>query len=262
VTSTTDLCRTSQSVAPHAPQVTESDRADPSSGPRRRPVPPSPAGSSRTSTRKRSSTSTSSRILRSSSEADLRGKRIGTPVASVALLRQPRARTVSHLSHIWRAPNHYLRDRIRRTDGDLAAVLADPVLRMSVTDMQTRYLALDPVSTDRMRLPVSVPAQLLGQSQYELTSLLVRSVLVHRAMLRLLTPAAGQRPPRRQLALEPAQAVTRRAGHGGRAEPGRHRSVPTCAGVGLGPDPAALGGLGRQAGAGGSGGVVARRGRL
>jgi hypothetical protein len=141
--------------------------------------------------------------LRSATEADVLGKslyrghfgtelpeRLATPVTSLVLLREPRARTVSHLSHIWRAPDHYLHDRIHRTGGDLAAVLADPVLRMSVTDMQARYLAVDPAGTERMRLPVSVPAALLGQAQYELTPLPDRRVLRRRAVRRLLTSSA------------------------------------------------------------------------
>ena len=137
--------------------------------------------------------------LRSAGDPGVRGKqlfrghfgaelpqRLPTPVTSLVLLREPRARTVSHLSHIWRAPDHYLHERIRGTRGDLRAVFADDVLRTSVTDMQARYLALDPVGTERMRLPVTVPAAQLGQAQYELTPLPAPQLTARRAWRQLL----------------------------------------------------------------------------
>lgn len=111
--------------------------------------------------------------------------RLGAGFPIVTLLREPGARTVSHLAHIWRAPDHYLHQRIQATDGQLCAVLADPVLRMSVSDMQARYLALDPTRTHRVQLPVTVPVDMLGQAQYELCPLPARRVLVNRAVRRL-----------------------------------------------------------------------------
>jgi hypothetical protein len=137
--------------------------------------------------------------LRSTSDADVRSKLLyrghfgaelpqllNRPVTCLTLLREPRARALSHLNHIWRAPDHYLHERIRRSGSDLAAVLADPVVRLAVTDMQARYLAVDPAGSERLRVPVSVPSALLGQVQYELMPLPPRSVLARRAMLRLL----------------------------------------------------------------------------
>jgi hypothetical protein len=112
------------------------------------------------------------------------------PLTCVTLLREPRARTVSHLSHIWRAPDHYLHARVRKIGRDLAAVAADPVVRLAVTDMQARYLAVDPVGTERHRPPVAVPAGLLGQAQFELTPLPAASVLRRRARARLRRMAA------------------------------------------------------------------------
>jgi hypothetical protein len=136
--------------------------------------------------------------LRGCSDSDLGGKllfrghfgrelprRLPAGIPTVTLLREPRARTVSHLAHIWRAPDHYLHQRIHLTGGQLAAVLADPVLRMSVSDMQARYLALDPTGTHRTQLPVSVPAHLLGQAQYELAPLPSATMLSNRAVRRL-----------------------------------------------------------------------------
>ena len=137
--------------------------------------------------------------LRSAADSDVCGKqlfrghfgaelpqRLAAPVTSLVLLREPRARTVSHLSHIWRAPDHYLHERIQGTRGDLRAVFADEVLRTSVTDMQARYLAVDPVGTERSRPPVTVPAALLGQVQYELAPLPAPQVVARRAWRRLM----------------------------------------------------------------------------
>jgi hypothetical protein len=117
-------------------------------------------------------------------------RRLSAPVAAVTLLREPRARTLSHLAHIWREPNHYLHRRIRQSEGDLRAVLADPLLRLAVTDVQARYLAVDPRRTLNVGLPLPVREELAAQAQFELASLPQRARLVTAAVARLSRLAA------------------------------------------------------------------------
>lgn len=111
---------------------------------------------------------------------------LGAPVGSITLLRAPRARTLSHLNHIWRDPGHYLHDRLRRRGPSLAAALNDPVLRRAVSDVQARYLAVDPSQTRAAILPIPVPEHLYAQAQFELAQPPSTLVLVRNAVLRLL----------------------------------------------------------------------------
>lgn len=141
--------------------------------------------------------------LRATEDGDVRGRllyrghlgselprRAAQPLSSLTLLRDPRARTLSHLGHIWREPNHYLHERLRGVGSDLAAVLTDPVLRRSVSNVQARYLAVDPASTDGRPLPLPVPAALLQQAQFELAPLPAHGALISRALIALLRMGA------------------------------------------------------------------------
>lgn len=112
--------------------------------------------------------------------------RVGAPLTTVTLLREPRARTLSHLGHIWREPPHYLHERLRSAGTDLRAVLADPVLRLAVSDVQARFLALAPSTTVRSPLPLAVPESLVEQARYELAPLPPVRVLLGRGVRRLL----------------------------------------------------------------------------
>lgn len=111
--------------------------------------------------------------------------RLGVPADTVTVLREPRARTLSHLAHIWREEPHYLHDRLRARGTDLPTVLADPLLRRAVSDVQTRYLALPPGPTATATLPVPVEQRFAGQARYELAALPGHRLLAARAVRRL-----------------------------------------------------------------------------
>lgn len=110
---------------------------------------------------------------------------------TLTVLREPRARTISHLNHIWRAPDHYLHDRLRHLGHDLRAVLRDPVLRLAVSDVQARYLALDPQRTVNAALPLPVPVALQGQARFEFARLPPRATLASRAVATLFFRLSG-----------------------------------------------------------------------
>ncbi|MCZ2838602.1 hypothetical protein [Modestobacter sp. VKM Ac-2985] len=125
------------------------------------------------------------RLLYRGHLADELSRRLAGPTVDITLLRNPRARTVSHLCHIWRAPEHYLHDRLHRIGNDLAAVVQDPVLRLALTDVQARYLATSTADTRDTRLPEEATGFFLAQARYELAALPSKPVLVHRATQRL-----------------------------------------------------------------------------
>lgn len=110
---------------------------------------------------------------------------------TLTVLREPRARTISHLNHIWRAPDHYLHERLQRLGPDLSTVLRDPLLRFAVTDVQARYLALDPKRTLHVDLPLPVPVALQGQARFEFAHLPPRATLVSRAVAALFFRLSG-----------------------------------------------------------------------
>jgi hypothetical protein len=111
-------------------------------------------------------------------------RRLGGALTSVTLLREPRARTLSHLAHIHREERHYLHERLTTTGSDLHNVIADPVLRLALRDVQARYLATDPAATTAPP-PLAVPATHYRQAQYELAPLPSNPVLLSRALFRL-----------------------------------------------------------------------------
>ncbi len=61
---------------------------------------------------------------------------------TITVLREPVARTMSHLAHVARDSGHPLHDRVRSHDGNIDAALQDLVVRRMVGDFQARYLAL------------------------------------------------------------------------------------------------------------------------
>ena len=77
------------------------------------------------------------------------------PPLTVTILREPRARTLSHLAHVWREPNHYLHERLRERPTVLQA-LADPLLRVAMTDVQARFLGTDPLPFRQSHPPLDV----------------------------------------------------------------------------------------------------------
>jgi hypothetical protein len=117
-------------------------------------------------------------------------RRLNVPPIGVTLLREPRARTTSHLGHIWRETGHYLHERIHDLGGDLRTVLSDPVLRTALTDVQSRYLAVEPRATAGTDVPLAVPGELAEQARFELAPLPRRAVLLRRATRRLLRMSA------------------------------------------------------------------------
>jgi hypothetical protein len=112
-------------------------------------------------------------------------KRIGRTLTCVTLLREPRARTLSHLAHIHRESGHYLHERLVDKGTDLADLAADPVLRLALTDVQARYLAVDPALT-AAPAPIPVRTELYRQAQYELSPLPPTFALLRRALVRLV----------------------------------------------------------------------------
>lgn len=117
-------------------------------------------------------------------------RRLRGDVETVTLLREPLARTVSHLNHIWREQHHYLHERLQEHGRDLQAVLKDPLLRLAVCDVQARYLALSPRDTATARLTVLAEEHLREQARYELAPLPRRHVLIPRATGRLHSMSA------------------------------------------------------------------------
>lgn len=112
-------------------------------------------------------------------------ERLGGPVDTVTVIREPRARTLSHLAHIWREEPHYLHERLRACGPDLRTVLADPVLRRAVEDVQARYLGVRPDPADTTPPLVPVGPHLADQARYELAALPGRRRLAARAVLQL-----------------------------------------------------------------------------
>lgn len=140
--------------------------------------------------------------LRASTEEEVQGRRlyrghlgselparVQDRVDSITLVREPRARTLSHLTHIWRDPTHYLHARLRNRGADLRTALEDSVLRTAVTDVQSRFFALRPERTTTT-LPLPVPEDLREQASYELAPLPRPALLAGRALLRLSRMAA------------------------------------------------------------------------
>lgn len=94
-------------------------------------------------------------MLQSAAAAELRGKRlfrghfadaplqlVSRRLTTITVLREPIARSLSHLAHVERAADHPQHDRARSYDGDVDGLLSDPVLRRMLQDFQCRYLAL------------------------------------------------------------------------------------------------------------------------
>lgn len=112
--------------------------------------------------------------------------RFGGRLTTVTLLREPRARTVSHMAHIWREEGHYLHATLRRCGPSLIGALSDPLLRRALSNVQSRYLALNPAATAAQDPHLQVPQHLRGQARFELAPLPQDALLSARAIWRLL----------------------------------------------------------------------------
>lgn len=72
----------------------------------------------------------------------------------ITVVREPLARSLSHINHVRRAPDHPLHERAKGLD--VVEYCADPTLRTTIADFQARYLAslqfsrilLDPGAVD------------------------------------------------------------------------------------------------------------------
>jgi hypothetical protein len=141
-------------------------------------------------------------LLQSAAGAELRDKRlfrghfVDAPLqlvrprlTTITLLREPVARSLSHLAHVERAPDHPQHDRVRSYGGDVDGLLSDPVLRRMLQDFQCRYLALhhvperEPEDAAAWVVPPSSP--LRAMMAFEMAPLPRRRALVVRALARL-----------------------------------------------------------------------------
>jgi hypothetical protein len=141
-------------------------------------------------------------LLQSAAAAELRDRRlfrghfvdaplqlVSPRLTTITVLREPVARSLSHLAHVERAADHPQHDRVRSYDGNVDALLADPVLRRMLQDFQCRYLALhhvperEPEDAAAWVVPPSSP--LRAVMAFEMAPLPRRRALVARALARL-----------------------------------------------------------------------------
>lgn len=122
----------------------------------------------------------------------MRGHYADAPIAllpvrplTFTVLREPLARTMSHLAHVDRDPSHPLHERVRHYDGDVDGVLRDRVLCRMLMDFQARYLAVPhrppvPPEDDAYRV-VNADHPLASQMGFEFAPLPPRRTLVRDA---------------------------------------------------------------------------------
>lgn len=111
--------------------------------------------------------------------------RLGGDVDVVTVLREPRARTVSHIAHIRRDPFHYLHERSME-HATLESLLADSVIRLALTDFQARYLGVaDPFAAVAEDNPFEDDHALAPQIRFELSPLPPADQLYRSAAARL-----------------------------------------------------------------------------
>jgi hypothetical protein len=110
-------------------------------------------------------------------------------LTTITVLREPIARSLSHIAHVERASEHPLHGRVRSYDGDLDRLLSDRVLRRMLQDFQCRYLALHHVPErepeDAAAWVVAPASPLRAMMAFEMAPLPRRRVLVLRALYRL-----------------------------------------------------------------------------
>jgi hypothetical protein len=141
-------------------------------------------------------------LLRSAAAAELRDKRlfrghfvdaplqlVSSRLTTITVLREPVARSLSHLAHVERAADHPQHDRLRSYGGDVDALLGDPVLRRMLQDFQCRYLALHHVPErepeDDAAWVVPPASPLRAVMAFEMAPLPRRRTLVVRALAQL-----------------------------------------------------------------------------
>jgi hypothetical protein len=110
---------------------------------------------------------------------------------TVTALREPVARSLSHLEQVLRSSDHPQHDRLRAHRGDIDAVLADPVLRRMLQDFQCRYLGVhhvpDRLPEDEIAWSVPPDSPLRVLMAFEMSPLPDRRRLLLRALRRLAT---------------------------------------------------------------------------
>jgi hypothetical protein len=141
-------------------------------------------------------------LLRDAAQATLHGKRlfrghfadapldlIAPCLTTVTVLREPVARSLSHLEHVARDLHHPQHERVRSYGGELDAVLADPVLRRMLQDLQCRYLGVHHVPElppeDETAWSVPAGSPLRSMMAFEMSPLPDRRRLLVRALRRL-----------------------------------------------------------------------------
>jgi hypothetical protein len=141
-------------------------------------------------------------LLRDAAAAGLHGKRlfrghfVDAPLELVSprpttltVLREPVARSLSHLEHVARDPHHPQHERVRSHRGELDSALADPVLRRMLQDFQCRYLGVNHVPErppeDETAWSVPPGSPLRALMAFEMSPLPDRRRLLLRALRRL-----------------------------------------------------------------------------
>lgn len=111
---------------------------------------------------------------------------VGTRLTTLTVLREPVARTLSHIAHVARAEDHPLHERVVAHGGHLDAVLRDPLVRRMVQDVQCRYLGVHHVPEhepeDEVAWVVPTGSPLRAMMAFEMSPLPVRRVLLLRAL--------------------------------------------------------------------------------
>jgi hypothetical protein len=141
-------------------------------------------------------------LLRDAADPDLRSKRlfrghfadaplqlVSRRLTTMTVLREPVSRTLSHLAHVERAPEHPMHERVVSYAGHLDGLLQDPVVRRMLTDFQCRYLGLpfapDPEPEDEVAWVVPPGSPLRAMMAFEMAPLPPRRVLLLSALARL-----------------------------------------------------------------------------
>jgi hypothetical protein len=141
-------------------------------------------------------------LLRDAADPDLRTKRlfrghfadaplrlVSRRLTTLTVLREPVSRTMSHLAHVERAPEHPMHDRVVSYTGDLDGLLRDPVVCRMLTDFQCRYLGVpfapDAVPEDDAAWLVPPESPLRAMMAFEMAPLPPRRALLLSALARL-----------------------------------------------------------------------------
>lgn len=121
--------------------------------------------------------------------ADAPLRLVPEPLRVVTVLRDPVARSLSHLAHVHRAADHPLHERVRAHGDDVDRLLGDRVLRRMLQDYQCRYLGTPFVPRrgpeDEETWVVPPSDALRAQMHFEMAPLPPRRRLVPAALARL-----------------------------------------------------------------------------